>query len=278
MKIGIAGIGLIGGSIAKTLSEKTDHEIIGFDTDPVTMEAAVQDGILREGDLSSCDLLYICLHPRAAVKFVHTGSFRSGMIVTDVSGIKGWMHQEIGTLLTRLGVRYVGSHPMAGREVGGYQSSSADLFDGASYIITEDQATDQEAVAVVRTLAQEMGFGLIVTADPAEHDRIIAYTSQMAHIVSNAYVKNEAALEERGFSAGSFQDLTRVAQLDPDMWTELFIANKEELVSNIDEFMGHLTRMRDALAAGDEQELHTLLKDGSERRKAIVQMEASPGT
>ena len=212
MRIGIVGLGLIGGSIAKALRERTDHEIIGFDTDAETMEAALQDGVVTEGDLAKCDVLYICLHPRAAIQYVHTGSFREGMIVTDVSGVKGCMHREIGRLLTRLGVRYAGSHPMAGRETGGYSSATGTLFDGASYIITTDADTDPDAVEILTELADAMGFSLIVTSTPDEHDRIIAYTSQMAHIVSNAYVKNEAALEERGFSAGSFQDLTRVAQ------------------------------------------------------------------
>lgn len=273
MKIGIIGLGLIGGSIAKALRERTGHELIGFDTDEETMQAALEDGVVAEGSVLDCDVLYICLHPRAAVRYVHTGSFREGMIVTDVSGVKALMHKEIGGMLTKHGVRYAGSHPMAGREVGGYASSRADLFDGASYIITTDSRTDPEAVRILRELADAMGFGLIVTSTPAEHDRIIAYTSQMAHIVSNAYVKNEAALEERGFSAGSFQDLTRVAQLDPDMWTELFLANREELVRNLDEFSGHLQRMRDALASDDEETLHALLKDGSDRRKAILAME-----
>lgn len=274
MKIGVVGLGLIGGSVARALSRCGKHEVCGVDADRETMERALRDGaVAREGGVDRCEVVYICLHPYAAVKYIRTGTFRAGAIVTDVCGIKKFLRDEVETLLDRNGLRYVGSHPMAGREKGGYASGSADLFAGASYIITTDDETDAEAVRTLSDLALDMGFGSVTISTPEEHDRIIAFTSQMAHVVSNAYVKNAAALEERGFSAGSFQDLTRVARLDPDMWTELFIENREELVSNLDEFIGNLVSLRDSIDAGDASRLRELLKDGSDRKIRLTEME-----
>ncbi|MBD5558784.1 MAG: prephenate dehydrogenase/arogenate dehydrogenase family protein [Clostridia bacterium] len=274
MRIGIVGLGLIGGSLAKALTRYTDHEVYGENRTLATAERALADGSIHGiGGIDQCDVVYVCLPPQATVDYIRSGSFRDGAVVTDVCGIKRFVLDSLDDVRRSGSIRFVGSHPMAGREVGGYESSLADLYKGASYIITQDELTDSAALAVLEDLARQMHFGRVQIATPEEHDRIIAYTSQMAHVVSNAYIKNKAALEEIGFSAGSFKDLTRVAQLDAGLWTELMIENRDMLTENLDEFMGHLKAARDAIAAGDSLELHDLLQAGSERRIRLRQTE-----
>lgn len=273
MKIGIVGLGLIGGSLAKALTRYTDHEVHGENRTRSTAERALADGSIHEiGGIGECDLVYVCLPPKASVDYIRGGSFRDGAIVTDVSGIKRFVVDSLADL-AKDGIRFVGGHPMAGSEVGGYESSLTDLFKGASYILTPVADTDPAAVEVLGDLARAMGFGRVQISTPEDHDRIIAYTSQMAHVVSNAYIKNRAALEERGFSAGSFKDLTRVAQLDADLWTELFLENRDLLTANLDEFMEHLKLARDAIAEGNEKALRGLLRNGSERRIRLRELE-----
>lgn len=279
MKIGIVGLGLIGGSLAKALKKNTDYEIVGVDADEQTMRMAIEDGVIAEdGDLADCDVVFVCLHPKATVDWAKNADLREGTIVADTCGVKRFIRDNIADCLDQKGLRYVGTHPMAGREVGGYVSSQADLFRDCSWILTWDNATNDEAMTVLDRIVRQIGASSVPRATAEEHDRIIAYTSQMAHVVSNAYVKNKAALEERGFSAGSFQDLTRVARLDPGMWTELFIANADALVSNLDEFITNLERIRDSIKNERAGELHELLADGSEKRIALTDMEERAGT
>ena len=164
--------------------------------------------------------------------------------------------------LNRLGVRFVGCHPMAGREFSGFDYARADLFDGASFILTPDEHTDPSAVAELEAFARSIGFGQTVTASPEEHDRIIAATSQLAHVVSNAYMKSPTLQKEAGFSAGSYLDLTRVAKLNEEMWTSLFLLNREALLYEVDTIMEHLSQYRDALNRQDAPGLRELLKEG----------------
>lgn len=274
MKIGIVGLGLIGGSLAKALSARTDHEIAGLDTDPEVMRAAKEDGAISEGSaLAGSDVVFVCLHPQAAVQWMLDAQLAPGTIVADTCGIKRFVQENVEEPLLQRGLRYVGTHPMAGREVGGYGSSMEDLFSGCSWILVRSSKSDMEAMRTLGTLVRIAGAGSVPVSTAKEHDRIIAYTSQMAHVVSNAYVKNEAALEERGFSAGSFQDLTRVARLDPKLWTELFLANSRDLVENLDEFIANVRSIRDCIAQGRRDELEELLAEGSRRRISLTRME-----
>lgn len=276
MEIGIVGLGLIGGSLAKALTERTEHEVIGLDIDPEVMLQARRDHVIAgETGLEDCDVVFVCLHPYAAVEWMQKAQLTPGTIVADTCGIKRYIRDNVENALQERGLRYVGTHPMAGREVGGYAASRSDLFDGASWILVSDEDSDFEAMRQVEEIVQQVGAGQTPVASAEEHDRIIAYTSQMAHVVSNAYVKNEAATEERGFSAGSFQDLTRVAQLDPSLWTELFLLNADDLVSNLDEFIDNVRALRDCIYHGDDEKLKQLLEVGSDRRKTILAMEVA---
>lgn len=274
MRIGVVGLGLIGGSLAKALSARTGHTVIGMDQNEEILSEAQKDGSAAAGDLQDCDVVFVCLHPRAAAAWMQEADLPPGTIVADTCGVKQFIQESAAPGLKAKGLRYVGTHPMAGRETGGYASALPTLFDGCSWILVTDDDTDPGALECVRKIVREAGAAETPQSDAKEHDRIIAYTSQMAHVVSNAYVKNKAALEERGFSAGSFQDLTRVARLDPDMWTELFVANAEDLVENLDEFIGNLKTVRDCIAAGDEKRLHELLAEGSRRRIDLTRMES----
>ncbi|SCJ43136.1 Arogenate dehydrogenase [uncultured Blautia sp.] len=170
----------------------------------------------------------------------------------------------IAPIAEERGFSYIGGHPMAGKERGGFTASAEDLYVGASMILTPDKRTDMRLLETLKAFFLDLGFAGLTFSTPEEHDRIIAFTSQLAHIVSSAYVKSPEAQKRRGFSAGSFQDMTRVARLDEDMWTELFLDDEDFLTAELEELIGHLTDYRNALRAKDTQRLHDLLKEGRE--------------
>jgi prephenate dehydrogenase len=266
MDIGIVGLGLIGSSFARAVKKHTGYSVAGWDADPDVLSAAVSDGILDEaGEAAACacGIVLVCLYPVDAVRFIEGHPFAH--IVCDVCGVKGFLADRLSDKVKG----YVGLHPMAGREFSGYRAGSADLFSGASLVITPDENTHEAYVREVCAFAREIGFERIVKTDPKTHDRVIAYTSQLAHVVSNAYVKSPSACEYVGFSAGSFADLTRVARLDPNMWTELFLENKENLLAEIDNLTEQLARYREALEKEDEKELFRLLSEGRDRKNML---------
>lgn len=274
MKIQVIGLGLIGGSLCKALSRGGVHRVLGMDIDPETVRKALISGAIQEegtaATLKEADLAVVCLYPEGTIRFLleHREDFKKGGIVCDVCGVKAAVVHAAAGPLREAGVRFVGCHPMAGREFSGFDYAREDLFDGASFILTPVEDTDPSAVAELAALARSIGFGRTVTASPEEHDRIIAATSQLAHVVSNAYMKSPTLREEAGFSAGSYLDLTRVAKLSEEMWTSLFLLNKEPLLYELDTIIGHLARYRDALAAEDADLLRALLRKGRELKEA----------
>ncbi|MEG2882195.1 MAG: prephenate dehydrogenase/arogenate dehydrogenase family protein, partial [Christensenella sp.] len=241
MNIGIVGLGLIGGSLARAIKKYTSHTVYGTDTDPTVLRAATNARAIDcEADISMCDIVFVCLYPRDCVSYMLHTNFKTNAIVADCAGIKQFIANKVSAPLYARGIRYVGTHPMAGKETGGFSSSDAELFQNASFIITENERTDTHAVEVISALAQEIGCTRITKCSAQKHDEVIAYTSQLAHIVSNAYVKSEASQSFSGFSAGSFMDLTRVAQLCPQMWAELFLENGDALLKEIDELQKNI--------------------------------------
>jgi len=236
MNILVIGLGLIGGSFCKALSAKTDHCIFGYDTNSDTIKNASADGSISEylepENFSKADLTIICLHPEVAVKVFsqNAGFFRKNSIVADVCGVKSDICAKMSSVAEKYGLRYVGTHPMAGREFGGYNYSVPELFENRSFIVTPLENTDSEALETVEKLASEVGFTRIVKSSPEAHDKTIAYTSQLAHIVSSAYVKSPTIENESGFTAGSFQDMTRIATVNENMWTNLLMQNKGPLL------------------------------------------------
>lgn len=274
MTVGIVGLGLIGGSMAKSLKSRTSHTVYGIDLDQETMRLAqlcgAIDGPLSEAELSVCDLIMIAVRPQAAADWVreHASAIGGQTVVVDLCGVKRTVVEQIAPLARQYGFTYVGGHPMAGRERGGFTSSTEELYVGASMILTPDEGTDKVLLDMLRTFFLDAGFAKLTLSQPEEHDRIIAFTSQLAHVVSSAYVKSPEAQRRRGFSAGSFRDMTRVARLDEDMWTELFLADADFLTEELAILIGHLEEYREALEARDAQRIHDLLKEGRELKES----------
>lgn len=272
MNIFICGLGLIGGSFAKAINERTVNRIYGFDADKAVVEAALADGTIHvaatEKDLAACDLVIVALYPAATIEFVkkNLASFKENAILLDTCGIKTEVCEAVGALVKDTTVRFVGGHPMAGIERSGFSHAFSSLFAGASMILCTEFCTDNAAVQTVSALCSDIGFGRITLSTCKHHDEVIAFTSQLAHIVSSAYVQGKLATEHRGFSAGSFKDMTRVARLNPDMWTELFFENTENLSEVTGELIANLQKFKDALDNSDREGMHKLLSDGNERK------------
>ena len=270
MNVGIIGLGLIGGSMAKSVKARTSHTVWGFDTDAETMTLArlcgAIDGALTEENLPQCDLILVAVCPGAAVEWVasHAEHIAQTAIVVDLCGVKRAVVEQIAPIAAQRGFAYIGGHPMAGLERGGFVNSSDHLYDGASMILTPDNRTDMQLLETLKAFFLDVGFANLTFSDPDEHDRIIAYTSQLAHIASSAYVKSPEAQKRRGFSAGSFRDMTRVARLDEKMWTELFLDNADHLTEALGILIGHLNEYLAALESRDADALRALLKEGRE--------------
>ncbi len=268
MKIAVIGMGLIGGSFCKTLKKNTKHTVFGFDKDDSVVKKAFSEGaidkIIAPEELQECDMSVVCLHPEQTIDFIleNLDNFKSGTIVFDVCGVKKSISDAVEAELLKKGVHFVGAHPMAGREFSGYDYSLDSMFDNASFIIAKTEFTNVTALEAVKTVAEEMKFKRIVISTPEQHDSIIAFTSQLAHIVSNAYIKSPTLQNRSGYSAGSFLDMTRVAKLNEDMWTSLFMMNKDPLVYEIDTIIENLEKYRDALQNSDSATLKTLLREG----------------
>lgn len=277
MKIAIVGMGLIGGSFAKAFRQLTNHTVFGIEKDPISSQKALKMGaverIISPEELSEADLTLIALYPEATISFAlsHRNLFRKGSIVADVCGVKAKVVAALDRPFFDAGIRYVGTHPMAGREFSGIDYSLANLYKGASFILTPTSLTDPDAMQTLSNLALKIGFARTVSASPEDHDCVIAYTSQLAHVVSNAYVKSPSLKLESGFSAGSFKDLTRVAKCNPEMWTSLFLDNRRALLNELDNIIFHLNEYREALDKNNAEQLFKLLQKGNDLKEWSLQ-------
>lgn len=285
--VGVLGLGLIGGSMARALHGRTEHEVLGLDADAAVIAHALSDGAISSGayldeDMAAlaaaCDVLLVALYPGAAVAAMErlAPSLRPGALVVDCCGVKRPVCAALEPLSRRYGFTFIGGHPMAGLERFGYDNSSAALFDGASMILTPAPDIAPETVRRTGEFFTALGFARIRLCTPEEHDRMIAYTSQLAHVVSSAYVQSDTALSHVGFSAGSFQDMTRVARLYEPMWTELFLDNAEPLLWELDGLIGRLQRFSDAIRSGDRDALYGMLHAGRVQREQITEREGRP--
>lgn len=276
MKIGIVGLGLIGGSLAKSIKENTGHTVWGYDIDPnVISKATLCDAIdepLIPSRLPLCDIVLIALYPSFCVDYIRENAalFSPNAIIVDCAGVKRAVQAPISEIASHYEWQYIGGHPMAGREFSGFNYAKGDLFDRASMILTPDGEITLETRAFIKSFFLEIGFASVRFTTPQEHDSMIAYTSQLAHIVSGAYVKNPLSDHHKGFSAGSFQDMTRVAKLNEDMWTELMMDNADLLVPSIDDLIIRLSQYREALDTRNEEMLHDLLKEGRVMKEALT--------
>ncbi len=272
MNVGIVGLGLIGGSMAKSIKIRTAHTVWGADLDAETMTLArlsgAIDGALTDENLPLCDLVFVAIRPTAAVEWVKDNAARIAKtaILVDLCGVKRGVCASIAPVAKEYGFAYIGGHPMAGRERGGFVNSGAELFTGAPMILTPDKQTDMRMLETLKAFFLDIGFAGLTFSTPDEHDRIVAYTSQLAHLVSSAYIKSPEAQRRRGFSAGSYKDMTRVAHLDEAMWTELFLDDADYLSEQLDILIDHLNEYRDALGARSAERIQALLKDGREKK------------
>lgn len=282
MNIAVVGLGLIGGSFCKAISAYTQHHCWGIEQDQATVAKALADGAICKAitvdQLKEADLTIVCLHPQKTIDFLLTNSplFAPGSIVIDVCGVKEQIIQAVEPVLTGAGVIFIGCHPMAGREFSGYDYALSQLFQEASFIMTPKEETPAPAVHLVAELAKGLGFGQIVQTTPKIHDQTIAFTSQLAHVVSNGYIKSPTLENQSGFSAGSFLDLTRVAKLNEEMWTELFMLNKEALLFEVETLLLQLDQYRLALSQEDAPMMKRLLRAGRElKERQLAQLQSS---
>ncbi|MCL2808329.1 MAG: prephenate dehydrogenase [Coriobacteriia bacterium] len=275
MKIGIVGLGVLGGSLAKVTKTRTSHTVYGIDTSEETMMLARMCGAIDEPltqeNRGSCDLIFLAVRPHIAIKWMqeHAKEIAAHTIVVDLCGVKRTICQQLQPLAEEHGFTFVGGHPMAGKERGGFVNSMDNLFDAASMILTPAGNVDINALEDLKNFFLDIGFAHLTFTTPEEHDRIIAYTSQLAHITSSAYVRSPEALRRRGFSAGSFRDMTRVARLDEEMWAELFSENADYLVDQLDILINNLGEFKTALESSDTEKMRALLKEGREIKAQV---------
>lgn len=273
--IGIVGLGLIGGSLAKTIKLHTACTVYGADLNEDTMRRAFLmeaiDGELTADTLPLCDLILVCLYPQGIIDYVtaHANEFKPDSLVIDCGGVKQVICEQLFPLSQQHDWHFLGGHPMAGREYSGFKYARDDLFDHASMILCGHGDGDPALLQRARDFFMELGFRRVQFTTPKVHDEMIAYTSQLAHIVSSAYVKCPLADQHRGFSAGSFADMTRVARLNEDMWTELFFDNREALLPIVDDLVQRMSEYRDALRDEDTEGMRTLLRQGREIKERL---------
>ena len=267
MIVGIVGLGLIGGSAAKAY-KAAGHTIYAYDiNESVTGFARLEgvvDEVLSAANIAACDLLLLTATPKASAGYLEENAelLSSHTMVIDFCGTKEMICSLGFALAKKHGFTFIGGHPMAGLQFSGYKYSKATLFNGASFILVPPVHDDIVLFDSVKQLLLPLGFKKFVVTTADYHDKMIAYTSQMCHVVSNAFIKSPTAKQHKGYSAGSFRDFTRVSRLNEAMWTELFLANREHLLSELNMLITSLGEYRDAILANDAETLQRLLRDG----------------
>lgn len=275
MTVGIVGLGLIGGSFAKAYSDNDEHRVYAYDINPQVMQDAYDMGIvedeLNETTIPSCDLILLALYPQASVEYLKNNAryISSRTMVIDCCGVKEYVCKECFPVAKEYGFTFVGGHPMAGRHFSGLEYSMKTMYNGASMVLVPEDLSDASTIERAKKLLSPIKFGKFTICDARRHDSMIAFTSQMAHVVSNAYVKSPTAKNHDGFSAGSYKDLTRVAWLNENMWTELFLENKDCLLKELDFFINSLTEYKTAIENNDSDTLRTLLANGKSCKEEI---------
>ena len=274
MTIGVVGLGLIGGSMARAY-KAAGNTVYGADTDKASLGYAllseITDKELTNENISECELLFIAIYPEAGAEFLEQNAeyISKDCVVIDLCGTKRKICDKGFSLSEKYGFTFVGGHPMAGTQFSGIKYSRKDLFRGAPMVIVPPRYDDIVLLDRIKTLLSPVGFGSISVTTATKHDALIAFTSQLAHIVSNAYIKSETAQSHGGFSAGSYKDMTRVAKLNAKMWTELFSENSDFLIKELEYIISSLNEYKQALENNDYDELFSLLKAGSDIKEKI---------
>ena len=274
MTVGILGLGLIGGSLARAYALE-GHRVLCHDKDEAMLSFAMLAGAveapLTKENMGECDLILLAIYPEGCAQWLegNAAHIRKDALVIDCCGIKREICGRCFPLAEKYGFTFMGGHPMAGTHFSGFKYSRANLFDGAPMVLVPDRFDDPDLLDRAKKALAPCHFGSFSVTTAEEHDRMIAFTSQMPHIVSNAFIKSPTALAHKGFSAGSYKDLTRVAWLNASMWAELFLENKENTLKELDVLIGNLQQYRDAIAADDMQTLTTLLEEGKRRKEEV---------
>lgn len=273
----VAGLGLMGGSMAMAFKEHTNWTVCGWNRTRAVAEKALEQGVIDaiadEETIARCDLLIPVLYPAATINFLKRiiPTMKPGARIVDLVGVKTSVIDELEPVAIAAGIHYTGGHPMAGKEVAGFDNADADLYRGASMILVPTASTAPGDVDWLSELFIQLGFGMVKICDKYEHDRMIAHTSQLCHVVSNCYVKSPSSPNHKGFSAGSYRDMIRVAGVNEVLWTDLFLTNRDALLEELDIFVSDLLKVRNALANRDEEEMKRLLKQGRLIREKIVE-------
>ena len=274
MTVGIVGLGLIGGSFAKAyhaagervLAQDIDRDVLSF----AVISSAVDEELTDE-TMAECDLILLAVCPAAAVEWLRKNApkIASHTIVIDCCGTKRTVCAACFPIAAQYAITYLGGHPMAGTQFSGFKHAKADLYHGAPMVLVPPRFDDIELLGRVKDLLTPAGFGSYSVTTAEQHDEMIAFTSQLAHVASNAYIKSPTAKKHKGFSAGSYKDMTRVAWLAPRMWAELFLENRDFLLKEIDCYIEHLSQYKAAMEQNDEEELIRLLDEGKKRKEEV---------
>lgn len=267
-KIAVVGLGIIGASLGSALTA-AGYSLYGTDLNKETVEKAKERGYIQgeAENLAGFDAVFLAVPPKATLQLLRSTVFKKDAFVADICGIKECMERAV--YAEKREFRYIGLHPMAGKETSGIDSASPTLFQGANLVMTVCEQTDEGTRKEAEEYARAMGFGKIVVCTAEEHDKKIALTSQLAHIVSNAYVKSGEIVGCDGFTGGSFQDMTRIAGVDEKIWTELYLSNRDNILAELNGLIEHLTAYKVALETGDGEILASLLKEGRLIREKI---------
>ena len=278
---GIVGLGIMGGSFAKSIRQNilsqsdSTGKILGCNRSTASITMALSEGVIDKGFpstdvdqmLPDCDVVFICLYPHATLDFLkdHKDKFKSGAIITDISGVKGIFEKSLPQLL-RPDTDFVIGHPMAGGEKEGYAASNAKFFVNHNYILIPQDFNKPENLETMRTLVSAMGFSRITETSCQNHDYKIGFTSQLCHVIASALVASADDEEITAFGGGSFEDLTRIAMINAPLWTELFISNKDILCNHIENFQKQLDLMKNFIQSENSEELKNMLDDVRTKR------------
>lgn len=274
MTVGILGLGLIGGSLARAYA-LAGHTVYAAEKDETMLAfaqlAGAVDAPLTPENLRECELVLLAIYPDGSAAWLAENArhISRSALVMDCCGVKQQICEKCFPLAKQHGFTFIGGHPMAGTQFSGFKHSRADLFQGAPMVLVPPRFDDMDLLDRAKNALDPCGFGSFSVTTARDHDRMIAFTSQMPHIISNAFIKSPTALEHKGFSAGSYRDLTRVAWLNPGMWAELFLENREFVLSELDTLITALTAYRTAVAESDSDTLITLLEEGKRRKETV---------
>ena len=276
MKILIVGLGLIGGSYAQALSEK-GYEVGAIDKSKEAIDFALEKGYIASGStkvdgeyVGKFDLIVFALYPHTFVEWIEKNQdcFKSGAVITDVTGVKGGVVEKVQSVL-RSDVEFISAHPMAGRECSGVENAKAEIFDGANYIVVPTEKNTQSAIELCEDLGRKLGFKRICTLTVKQHDEMVGFLSHLTHCIAVSLMVCKESEHLADYTGDSFRDLTRIAKINDEMWSELFLANKDEIVEQMDLFEQHFDKLKKCIESDDREGIREMMRLSTKRRKVF---------